>query len=62
MNPYKDFDNYLKEFPSADGYFGEYGGAYLSEELKPAFEEANRQILQGYENEAADCHSPVPWC
>ena len=32
MNPYKDFDNYLKEFPSKDGYFGEYGGAFLPDE------------------------------
>ena len=24
MNPYKDFDNYLKELPTADGYFGEW--------------------------------------
>lgn len=50
MNPYKDFDNYLKEYPTADGYFGEYGGAYISPELAPAFEEANN----AYE---AICHS-----
>ena len=37
MNKYKDFDNYLKEYPNADGYFGQYGGAYLPEELIPAF-------------------------
>ena len=50
MNPYKDFDNYLKEYPTADGYFGEYGGAFVSPELAPAFEEANN----AYE---AICHS-----
>ena len=33
MNQYKDFDNYLKEFPDENGYFGSYGGAYLPEEL-----------------------------
>ena len=26
MNKYRDFDNYLKEYPSEDGYFGKYGG------------------------------------
>ena len=50
MNKYKAFDNYLKEFPTADGYFGEYGGAFLPPELVPAFEEAD----SAYE---AICHS-----
>ncbi len=50
MNKYKNFDNYLKEFPTEDGYFGEYGGAYLPDELIPAFEEADN----AYE---AICHS-----
>ena len=45
MNKYKDFDNYLKEFPSKDGYFGEYGGAYLPPELKKAVEEAGYPVL-----------------
>lgn len=40
MNKYRDFDNYLKEFPNEEGYFGEYGGAYLPPQLIPAFEEA----------------------
>ena len=47
---FKEFDNYLKEYPSADGYFGEYGGAYLPDELVPAFKEAD----DAYE---AICHS-----
>ena len=50
MNKYKDFDNYLKENPTHDGYFGEYGGAFLDEELLPAFKE----ISESYE---AICHS-----
>ena len=29
MNKYKNFDGYLKEFPTTDGYFGKYGGNYL---------------------------------
>ena len=41
MNKYKEFDNYLKEFPTEDGYFGEFGGAFLPPELEPAFKEAN---------------------
>lgn len=36
---YKDFENYLKEFPDANGRFGEYGGQYLPPELVPAFKE-----------------------
>ena len=47
---YKDFDNYLKQFPSPDGRFGEYGGAYLPPELEPAFQE----ISDAYET---ICHS-----
>ncbi len=42
---YKDFDNYIKEFPNEKGYFGPYGGAFLSEELTPAMEE----ISEAYE-------------
>ncbi|MEG0641281.1 MAG: tryptophan synthase subunit beta [Clostridium sp.] len=36
-----DYRSYLKNYPNQDGRFGEYGGAYLSEELIPAFEEAS---------------------
>ena len=40
MNPYRDFDNYLKEYPTEDGYFGRYGGNYLEDpELVKAFKE-----------------------
>lgn len=50
MNKYKEFDNYLKEYPTKDGYFGEFGGAFLPPELVPAFKEAD----EAYE---AICHS-----
>ncbi len=50
MNKYSNFENYLKEFPTKDGYFGEFGGAYLPPELVPAFKEAD----DAYE---AICHS-----
>ena len=50
MNKYREFDNYIKEFPSADGYFGEFGGTFLPPELIPAFKEAD----DAYE---AICHS-----
>ena len=40
MNLYRDFDNYLKEYPNEEGYFGEYGGNYLNDqELIKAFQE-----------------------
>lgn len=42
MKTYRDFDNYIKEFPDENGYFGEYGGAYLPDELVPAFKEIDR--------------------
>lgn len=45
-----DYRTYLRNYPNADGRFGEYGGAYLSEELKPAFEE----ISDAYQT---ICHS-----
>ncbi len=34
-----DFETYLKQYPTRDGYFGRYGGAYISDELKKAMEE-----------------------
>ena len=40
VNQYRDFDNYLKEQPSENGYFGRYGGNYLEDpELIKAFNE-----------------------
>ena len=36
-----DFDTYFKHYPDANGYFGKYGGAYISDELKKAMQEIN---------------------
>ena len=45
MNKYRDFDNYLKEYPTEDGYFGPYGGNYLND---PALVQAFREYAEGY--------------
>ena len=50
MNKYRDFDDYLKNFPDENGYFGEYGGSFIDEKLQKAFREAD----DAYE---AICHS-----
>ena len=34
-----DFDTYFKNYPDANGYFGKYGGVYISDELKAAMAE-----------------------
>ncbi len=34
-----EFDTYFKNYPDADGFFGKYGGSYVSPELKKAMEE-----------------------
>ena len=34
-----DFATYFKNYPNAEGYFGKYGGCYVSEELRVAMEE-----------------------
>ena len=39
-----DFDTYFKKYPDAKGYFGKYGGSYISEDLTKAMEE----ITQAY--------------
>ncbi|MGM9969348.1 MAG: tryptophan synthase subunit beta [Anaeroplasma sp.] len=36
-----DFETYLKDYPTKDGYFGKYGGCYITPELQAAFEEIN---------------------
>ncbi len=36
-----NFDTYFKNYPDKEGYYGKYGGAYISEELKQAMEEIN---------------------
>ena len=40
-----NFKTYLKDYPSSDGYFGRFGGAYISDELKEAFHEVNDAYL-----------------
>ena len=45
MNKYRDFDNYQKEYPSADGYFGKYGGNYLD---NPELIKAFNEYAEGY--------------
>ncbi|MBR4642967.1 MAG: tryptophan synthase subunit beta [Selenomonadaceae bacterium] len=45
-----DYSTYLKKYPSADGRFGKFGGAYLPPQLVPAMEE----ITQAY---LTICHS-----
>ena len=34
-----NFDTYFKNYPDENGYFGKYGGAYISDELKVAMAE-----------------------
>ena len=34
-----DFDTYTKNYPDENGYFGKYGGSYISEDLQKAMEE-----------------------
>ncbi len=34
-----DFDTYLKSFPDQAGYFGKYGGCYISDDLRQAMAE-----------------------
>ena len=36
-----DFDTYYKNYPDKNGYFGKYGGVYISDELKEAMKEIN---------------------
>lgn len=45
-----DYRTYLRNYPNEEGRFGPYGGAYLTEELRPAFEE----ISEAYQT---ICHS-----
>ena len=39
-----DFDTYFKHHPDKNGFFGKYGGAYVSDELKAAM----REITEAY--------------
>jgi len=42
MYKLEDFRNYYRNYPSREGRYAQYGGAYLPEELIPAFEEINK--------------------
>ena len=65
MNKYRDFDNYLKEYPTPDGYFGKYGGNYLDDpELIKAFNEyaeAYNTIAQSAQTSHAGIPLPEPF-
>ncbi len=50
MKMHRDFENYIKNFPSSDGYFGPYGGCYVPDELQPVMKE----IADAYQT---ICHS-----
>ncbi len=43
-NPNKSFETYLKNIPTKDGRYGDYGGAFLPPDLIPACEE----IIEAY--------------
>lgn len=45
MNPYRDFDNYDKEYPDENGYFGKYGGSFLKD---PELIKAFKEYAEGY--------------
>ena len=36
-----DYQTYMKNYPNKNGYFGDFGGAYLPKELVAAFDEIN---------------------
>ncbi|MBR6525713.1 MAG: tryptophan synthase subunit beta [Clostridia bacterium] len=40
-----DFDTYFKHYPDENGYFGKYGGCYISDELKAAMAEITEAYL-----------------
>ena len=72
-----DFDTYFKNYPSADGFFGKYGGAYVTEDLKRAMTEINeayfticksskfiaelRKIRREYENGESETGYTFVW-
>ena len=40
-----DFDTYFKNYPDEDGYFGRYGGCYISDDLKAAMAEITEAYI-----------------
>ena len=43
-----DFDTYLKNYPNAEGYYGPYGGAYISEESMEFRAESSNTTIYAY--------------
>ncbi|MCQ2477783.1 MAG: tryptophan synthase subunit beta [Clostridia bacterium] len=41
-----DFNNYFKEYPDINGYFGKYGGAFVNDELKNAMDEITKAYFK----------------
>ena len=63
MNPYRDFDNYLKEHPTTDGWFGRYGGNFLEDpELIKAFNEYAEAYLRRIRRDFQGRPTPVYHC
>ena len=44
---YKDFDRYLRDYPNKEGFFGDFGGQFIPDELIPAFKERIQTIRLG---------------
>lgn len=40
-----DYETYLKNYPDKNGFFGKFGGQYISPELEPAFNEITEAYL-----------------
>lgn len=40
-----DYETYLKNYPDKNGFFGKFGGQYISPELEPAFKEITEAYL-----------------
>lgn len=67
--------SYLKDYPNPEGYFGEFGGAFLPPELEPHFAEINhayrtlarsgdflnelRYIRKHYQGARRRCTTPI---
>ena len=60
MQQTMDLHTYLRNFPDAQGRFGEYGGVYLPDELVPAFEEIT-EAYQTIAHSAQFINEPVSY-
>ena len=66
----KDFLTYLKKFPDENGYFGKFGGAYLTPELENAMKEiallaptgrASKRMTESTNLQASTIHRFLKW-